>query len=143
MAYCTRSAYTARYGERELRQLTDRTSEAETVVEHPFNRVVGDVDSEIDAVLESAGYILPLLYTPAILTRHACSMVRYFLHTGRRTDEIVDDYKAATVGLSNTVAGKVKLPSDAVNGGQVRTTIASGERTMVYTTDFWKPSVLG
>ena len=80
MSYCTLQDLIGRGYERELIELTDRSTPPAGVVDTALvDRAITDADALIDSYLQTR-YTLPLAVVPATLERVACDLVRYFLH---------------------------------------------------------------
>jgi phage gp36-like protein len=126
MPYCTQQQLIDRYGEKLLRQLTDRaTPPAGTVDADVVNRALTDADAAIDGYLLGR-YVLPLTTTPALLVDIAQAIAVYKLHGTAVPDKIAEDYKNALATLRLIAAGTVRL---AVAGVEPAGNDATGVRT--------------
>lgn len=111
MSYATQQNLTDRYGERELRQVTDKSQPpAGTINTATVDRALADADSEIDSRL-SVRYIVPIAGdTPPLVVDLACRIARYKLHEDKATDKIRADFDDAIRLLEQVAAGKAKIP---------------------------------
>jgi len=107
MAYCTQADLIDRYGESEIRELTDREGlgEIDPVV---VERAIADAGGEIDGYLAAGGYALPLATTPAILAAYACDIARYRLYGNAPPD--------ATEGPGRRYADAVRFLREVSRG---------------------------
>lgn len=129
MTYATKQDLIDRFGETELRQLTDRTNRpASTIDDTVVDRALTDAAALINGYLAKV-YSLPLASTPAVLTRVAADVARYLLH-GKAAETggpVARAYDQAVAWLRDVARGTVQLevggtPAAATGGGQVRTT---------------------
>jgi phage gp36-like protein len=113
MPYTDSAALTARYGERELIALTDKSVppaggiNADTVA-----RALADADAEIDSRLVIR-YAVPVSPVPAILVDAACRITRYKLHEDRANQKVRQDYEDVIKWLADVAAGRADLPGVA------------------------------
>ncbi|MGR5271358.1 gp436 family protein [Vibrio alginolyticus] len=115
--YCTQTDMETRFSEQELMQLTDKDGSAGAVVTAVLDQAIRDASATID------GYIggrcqLPLSSVPAILTRTACDLARYYLYDDQLGDEhqVTKRYQSAIKYLEQVGSGKVDLGISA--GGE-------------------------
>jgi phage gp36-like protein len=109
MPYATQADLEARFGQRELIQLTDRAIPPTGAVDGAvLNAALADADARIDAYLQGR-YTLPLADAPAILVQLASDIARYLLQDDRATDEVRRRYGDAIRYLEQVAAGKVSL----------------------------------
>ena len=111
MSYATPADLVARFGEREVIQLTNRdTPRAETVNESVAEGALSDAESEINSYLQGR-YALPLAEPPQVLVRLACDMARYNLFGGMgKPNEVADQrYQDAIKFLKAVADGKANL----------------------------------
>lgn len=108
MAYATPAAMVERFGEEEVRQLSDRAgvgamdvSVVETAIE--------DADNEIDGYV-GGRYDLPLPSAPPILKRLSCAIARYRLFRTLPPDDVRQDYEDAVDALKRIASGTIRLP---------------------------------
>jgi phage gp36-like protein len=107
MTYAGVSDLVERFGEAEIRQLTDRdlTGAIDEVV---AMRALQDANAEIDGYL-SARYQLPLSHVPVVLVRLCVDLARYNLHDGHAPDHIVRRHQDAVDMLKRISNGQVAL----------------------------------
>lgn len=108
MTYATQQDLVDRFGTAELAQLTDPAA-GTTINATTVARALADADAEIDTRL-AAYYTLPLATVPAVLTRLAADLARYFLWDTRATDQVRNRYKDAAGLLDKIGSGAVQLP---------------------------------
>jgi phage gp36-like protein len=109
MPYCTQQQLTDRYGEKLLRQLTDRaTPPAGAIDATVVGRALADTDALIDGYLKGR-YVLPLATTPALLAYVAQAIAIYQLHVTAVPEKIKDDYDGAIATLRAIASGTVRL----------------------------------
>lgn len=109
MAYATRDAMTARFGEDELIELTDRDQVGEVNAELVAT-ALEDASAEIDSYL-AGRYSVPLAQAPRFLAGLCQDIARYRLCGSgtRSTDEINDRYKNAIRFLEKVANGSVSI----------------------------------
>jgi phage gp36-like protein len=126
MTYCTLAQLTDRFGEKMLRQLTDRaTPPAGAIDTAVTDRALADTDALIDGYL-AGRYVLPLTETPALLADLAQTISIYKLHSQTVAQKITDDYAQALKTLRDISTGIIRL---GVAGIEPATNNASGVRT--------------
>ncbi len=119
--YATLADLTARFGEQEIIQLTDRANPpAGTADQAVADKALADADAEID-VYVGAKYALPLPSVPDVLRRLCCDIARYRLYEDRATDEVRMRYEDALGLLDRIARGVVSLgiaepPAPATGG---------------------------
>lgn len=106
--YVTQQDLVDRFSSQELAQLTDPAA-GTTINATTVARAIADASAEIDTRL-AAYYVLPLAQVPAVLTRVAADLARYFLWDNRATDQIRNRYKDAVELLNRIGKGDVQLP---------------------------------
>lgn len=110
MPYTSQDILTDRFGERMLRQLTDRaTPPAGTVDADVVARALADTDAVIDGYL-AGRYALPLATTPPLLVDLASAIAIYKLHPNAPSSKIEADYKDAIAALARIATGVIRLP---------------------------------
>lgn len=107
MSYASQADMEARFGERELINLTDRTGQGAVDVS-VLERALADASAEIDGFL-AARYELPLSSTPVVLVRICADLARYYLHDDHAPDQVVERRKAAVATLRSLSRGEVSL----------------------------------
>lgn len=133
MPYATLADLTARFGEEELIQLTDRLG-AGVVDAVVAGAALAEADAEIDAYL-AGRYALPLAAVPQILVRLACDIARYRLATDTPLEEVRKRYEDARRLLENLAAGRVTLGLPAVDQPAVQGGVAVSAPLAVF--DDW------
>ncbi len=113
MPYATLADLTARFGDEELTQLTDRLG-AGVVDAAVAGAALAEAEAEIDAYL-AGRHALPLATVPPILVRIACDIARYRLATDAPLEEVRKRYEDARRLLENLAAGRVTLGLPAVD----------------------------
>ncbi len=115
MTYATKQDLVDRMGALELIQLTDRTNmPPSTIDDVVVGRALDDADAMIDGYV-SKRYALPLSPPPAVLTRIAVDLARYYLH-GERVEKdgaVALAHKQAMDWLRDVSKGLVALVHDA------------------------------
>ncbi len=120
MPYINRAYYEARFGERELIELTDRADEALGVVDDGvFTAAEADASSLIDGYLRSR-YTVPMVSPTGDVKFHAGSIVRYVLHRDGKPQEVESAYERAIAWLKDVAAGRVTLPADVASASTER-----------------------
>ena len=110
MAYAVVSDLVARYGERELIQLTDRLSPPSEAIDPAVaTKALSDASDVIDGYI-SAWYALPLTEAPPMLAELACVIARYKLYIDAPTAKVKEDYDDAMKRLSDISKGVMKIP---------------------------------
>lgn len=107
MPYATQQDLVDRFGEDEVRQLTDRTNTGaidSTVVD----QVLADASEEMDGYI-GARYQLPLATTPTVLVRVCADIARYQLYIDQPPDQVAQRYKDAVTFLTQISKGTVTL----------------------------------
>lgn len=116
MSYCTLQDLIDTYGEQDIVQLSDRVNmPATTIDETVIATAIRDADAEINTHL-AGRHPLPLASVPVILTRIACDLAWYNLHT--HVDEnhpAALAYKRRLKQLDGFSTGKLNLGLDAAN----------------------------
>ncbi len=107
MGYAVAADLTARFGEPEIIQLTDRDGFG-VVDAARVNQVLAEADAEIDGYLAKR-YSLPLASVPPLLTRLACDIARETLYTDAPTDTVKDRAATARKILRDIATGLVEL----------------------------------
>lgn len=86
-----------------------------------LNQALADADSDIDGYVATR-YSVPLEPVPAVITRLACDLARYYLYDDQATETIQKRRDSAQAVLRDISAGKVSLgdpASPAPQGGTV------------------------
>jgi phage gp36-like protein len=133
VAYCAKSDLVERFGESELKELTDETL-ATRVSDAEVASACDEASSEIDTYLGQR-YTLPLSVIPAIVKKWASDMARFFLW-GDRAGEghpvrlACEDAREA---LKNISTGKAQLPGQDPDTSVASSAVAIVERTAAMT----------
>ncbi|MGY8903720.1 MAG: gp436 family protein [Burkholderiales bacterium] len=123
MTYAKAADLTARFGEREITQLTDRGDTGQTntgLVARALQDATAFIDSHVGKVyaLPLRGCAKPLALPggtpeyvpPPVLTRLACDLARYYLYTDLPDEhEVARRYKNAVRDLADIANGKTQL----------------------------------
>lgn len=117
MSYASVADLTARLGEEELTQLTDRLG-AGVVDAALAEAALDEAAAEIDAYL-AGRHALPLATVPPILARLACDIARYRLMPDNPIEEARKRYEDARRLLEGIAAGRVSLGLPPPVSGQV------------------------
>jgi phage gp36-like protein len=116
MAYATQDDLVARFGEKQIKALSDRDNTG-AIDTARVDQALADMSNLIDGYLADR-YPLPLASVPAQLVPLACDMARYLL-AERPTEEIRSRYEDARQWLDKVAQGKYGLGLDA-SGQQVK-----------------------
>lgn len=128
MTYAVKQDLIDRWGEKELIQLTDRSNVPPTTVnETTVTKALTDADSLLNSYIAKR-YTLPLDPAPAILTRLAADITRYYLfgRVAEKDGEVERAYQEALSWAKDVSRGLVQLedggtPATQTGGGEVRT----------------------
>lgn len=107
MSYAAQADLVDRFGDTELRQITD-TAGTGQIDAAATERALGDANSEINAAL-AGRYALPLPHVPLLLTRIACDLARESLYTDSVTDTVKDRAAIARKLLKSIATGESNL----------------------------------
>ena len=134
--YVTADAMIAKFGEREIIQLTDNEAPYQDVINHDkLNAAIEEANSEIDGWLQGR-YKLPLQVIPPFLVNIACHMARYHACTQAiaenspiriRYDDACKKLKSISkgeMGLGGTPAGE-SVPTESSSNNVI---LAVGRR---------------
>lgn len=119
MSYATPQDMLARFGERELIQLSDPLASVPDDVK--ITQALEDASAEIDAYLQGR-YALPLANVPTVLPRLACDIARYRLWEDKSSEEVRDRYKDAVRMLEMIAKGVIDLGQPGDGSGLAMTT---------------------
>ncbi|GAB4481846.1 MAG: hypothetical protein OHK0044_30550 [Burkholderiaceae bacterium] len=115
--YATVADLTRRYGEGEIRELTDRLDPPVGAIDTAVaERALADADAEIDTYL-AARYAVPMTPAPAVIGRIACDIARYRLWEDRASEEVRQRYEDARRLLEGIAAGRVSFGAPPAAGG--------------------------
>lgn len=97
-------------------------------------RALQDAGDTINGYI-SARYTLPLAPVPAVLSRVACELARFYLYDDQVTDPIKDRHAANIKWLGEVSKGVVSLGADATSGVQP---VSSAGAELVTSGSVWK-----
>lgn len=110
MVYTTQAELIQRYGENELKELTDRDNSG-SIDSTVVDKAIADAENEINSYL-GARYALPIVGTVPSLSLAAADIARFLLHENRATTEVAERYAIRIEWLKMVAAGKAKLVDD-------------------------------
>lgn len=127
MTYATQQDLIDRFGASELVQLTDKVNRPVTTIDPvPVERAIGDAGALIDSYIGKL-YRLPLSAVPAVLTKVACDIARYYLHgkAAEKEGPVERAYNEALAWLKDISKGLTALDAEGVapaqaGGGSVK-----------------------
>lgn len=126
MTYATQQDLIDRFGEKELKQLTDRANVPPTTIDDTIvGRALSDATELADSYLGKL-YVLPLSTVPPALVKACADIARYYLHGKAAKDTILEDaFKQALAWLEKVAKGLVTIPAEGVmpaeaGGGSIR-----------------------
>lgn len=133
MGYCAKQDLSERFGDRELKELTDESSGA-TVSDAEVTSACDEASSTIDLYL-GVRYTVPLASPPAVVKKWACDLARLNLWGDRAgSDSAVRVEAQAVLALLKDISvGKAMLPGQAAGVEAPASTVAVTERTQVFT----------
>lgn len=111
MTYATKQDLIDRFGELELKQLTDRVNRPPTTIDVVVvDRALGDAAALIDGYLAKV-YELPVVSTPPVLVKNAADIARYYLHgkAAEKDSPVTRAYNEAVAWLRDVSKGVVRL----------------------------------
>lgn len=132
MSYAVKQDLIDRFGEKELRELTDRVNRPPTTIDDTVvGRAVDDATALIDGYIGKK-YSLPLVTVPDILVKTAADIARYYLH-GKAADKdspVTAAYNQAVAWLKDVAKGLVELDDggeipEPAGGGAIKTSAPS------------------
>lgn len=107
MSYATLADMVARYGQRELVELTD-PERVESIDVDAVERALADAGAEMDGYL-AVRYALPIESVPEVLTRLCCDLARYHLYRESVTDLVKQRRDAVIQSLRDIASGRLTL----------------------------------
>lgn len=110
MSYIDKAAMITRFGEVEIKQLTDKARTG-SIVDAVLDAALSDSQSEIDGYLADE-YALPITDTVPLLTAIQADVCRYILYENKATEEVTDRYLLRVETLKKIQKGIVKLVDD-------------------------------
>lgn len=116
MGYATYQDMVDKFGEREVRLISDRDNTGAPdpiVIEDGLDTANGEIDSYL-----AGRYSLPLAEVPRVLVGVACDIARYRLTGTERTESaiILERYKMAIRYLEKVASGTVTLGTGITTG---------------------------
>ncbi|HDR0920315.1 phage protein Gp36 family protein [Pasteurella multocida] len=106
MLYASQASLIKRYTLDVLLSIARNTDR--TLDETKVQEALEDASQTIDSYL-AGRYRLPLQTVPAVLERHCCYIVRYFLEKNRATDQARLDYEDSIKFLEKVASGSIAL----------------------------------
>lgn len=107
MPYATQQDLVDRFGEDEVRQLTDRANTG-AIDATVADQALADASEEMDGYI-GARYQLPLATTPTVLVRLCADIARYRLYDAEPLPAVAQRYKDAVAFLTQISKGTVTL----------------------------------
>lgn len=111
MSYARIDDMVARFGEREVAQLTNRDG-LDVVDADVLDEALADANAEVHGYLATR-YRVPPDPVPRLLVRVACDVARYRLYDDAAPDEVRRRYEDAVRLLKSVADGGVSLGADA------------------------------
>ena len=109
MTYAVEQDLMDRFGERELIELTDRSDPATGQIDSAVvAKALADADESVNSYIGKR-YDLPLAVVPAVLTRVAADIARFFLHADDPTETVEKNHGAALKFLRDLADGRAVL----------------------------------
>jgi phage gp36-like protein len=130
--YCDKGDLVARFGEEELRQLTDEASGA-AISDADVSAACDEASSQIDLYL-GRRYAVPLTTIPSIVKQWACALARLTLwgnRAGEGTTVRVNADDAMAV-IRDVATGKASLPGQSATTTAAVVAAAVTERTSAF-----------
>lgn len=112
LTYTCQAELEARFGAKELLDLTRGNEEPAVVDEEQVRRAVTDAQGEVDSFLRGR-YRLPFSSVIPELTRLASDIARFRLYADRASVEVRRRYDDALAQLRRLSSGEAQLPLDA------------------------------
>lgn len=135
MTYATQTDLVDRFGEQEIRELTDRTGMGSEIDAAVLNKALLDADALVDAYLATK-YTLPLSSPPTVVVGWAADIARFKLWDDRAPDEVRRRYEDALSQLKDVAKGVISLPPGTDGTAQKSgVDFASYSQTRAFTSD--------
>ena len=138
MGYCAQADLSARFGDEELKQLTDETNVPPTTIDATeVSNACAEATSLIDGYLR-ARYTLPLTTVPDVLKKWACDIARFYLWDDRAGEgtPVREAYKDAVKQLEAVAKGTFALVSSSgTDASQGSGSMAISTSDRVFTDD--------
>lgn len=106
--YCTQEDLTTRFGDKNIKQLTDRQFLNDSDVD-VITVSVNDATSLIDSYISKL-YTVPLVEIPPVINYCCCDIAYYYLHGSNVSANTRQRYEDALRVLSDIAMGKMVLP---------------------------------
>ena len=106
MAYATKIEMQARFGDKELQQLTD-FDRSGAINDAVLTKAMDDANNVIDGYM--GRYTLPLATVPAQLVRYGCDIARRLLYKDSASDNVKELSDKAEAYLMQIATGKITL----------------------------------
>lgn len=136
MAYATLAQLTARFGERELTELTDFAGNGEADAA-ALQGALDDAAALIDAELRAAGYAVPLTLPPREIQRANLLLARCELYTTNMPEAILAQCQEIRAWLRAVATGTLSLDLPAANGASLSGEVAAPSITRIYDDATW------
>ena len=136
MAYATLAQLIARFGARELTELTDfaGTGEADAAA---LQSALDDAAALIDAELRAAGYAVPLALPPREIQRANLLLARCELYVTNMPETILAQCQETRAWLRAVATGTLRLDLPAASGASLSGEIAAPSLDRVYNDATW------
>lgn len=139
MAYITKDLMLKLFGEKELIELTDRTTSG-VIDDEVLNQAMATAEAEADSYV-GVLYTLPLPTTPPALTAFVADIARYHLYDARPSDLVITKYENAVKWLTNVAKGVVSLGLKTTDVQPTGGPVAVVARDQVFTDTLFKKMV--
>jgi len=136
MAYANISQMIARFGERELTELTDFTGAGEADAA-ALQSALDDAAALIDAELRAAGYAVPLALPPREIQRANLLLARCELYVTNLPESILAQCQETRAWLRAVAAGTLRLDLPAASGATLSGVVAAPSLARVYDATLW------
>jgi len=121
--YVTQQDLIDRFGEKELRELSDRVNRPPTMIDDTVvSRHIADAEALANGYIAKV-YALPLTVVPPVLTKVCADLARYYLH-GKAADKdspVTAAYNQAISWLKDVARGLVELDAGGDTPAQAGT----------------------
>lgn len=131
MTYVTQAELLSRFGEDELRALTDRDRSGE-IDAAVVDAAIADTAGEINAWLQSGGVKTPLQQPPPFIRLIAADIARYRLYDDHATETVRQRYEDARRLLEKIGNGQLSIghPGEVTTGTVGRAEFVQGSTTV-------------
>lgn len=144
MIYASKAAMVARFGNREITELTDRADPPANIIDDD-NLGIGmsDADAMISQALLTAGLtVVPTAVAPAVLVSIACDIARFRLSNlpivpRGETHPVERRYNLAVAQLTAIAEGRMDVPGTIlIAADDIATGIAIGTKRATFGSEF-------